>query len=637
MEVLRISLLGPVRIRCAGREVAAGSGQRQAVLAVLALRAGRVVTVEELADLVWGEAAPPSAAAVVRNHVSRLRAAFGAARAGTVRPLVSRAGGYALEPAGRSLDTEEFDRLADAAAARQAGGEPERAAGLYREALALGAGTALGGVPGPYAERQRARLTERRLGALESCLEVELGLGGHARLVAELTALCAEHPLREGLRGLLMTALYRSGRQAEALEVYAAARRVLAAELGVAPGPGLRRLQQRILGADPGLAPPGADLGPAARALTRPAQLPSDVGDFTGRSSEVEAIAQALAGPRPAAVVLVTGGVGIGKTTVAVRAARTVRAAFPDGQLYAELHGARGEPADPADLLGGFLRALGVPAQEVPAAPVERAQLYRSLLAGRRVLLVLDGAEGETQVRPLLPGGPGCAVLVTSRARLGGLAPATAVRLGPLARAEAVELLSAVAGPDRIAAEPAAADEIAAACGGLPLALRIAATKIAARPAWSVTAFAGRLREEGRRLGELRVGDLAVDAHLRAGLRQLTEEPAEALRRLAGAERAGAAPGRQGPGAVPRGPGAEETTGVLGRLVDAGLLEPPRDGLDRHHLHDLVRLFVLAEPAAGAARPPAAHPGDGVRDGSAPPAPGREGLPGRGPVTCAAG
>ncbi|MFJ1709240.1 BTAD domain-containing putative transcriptional regulator [Kitasatospora sp. NPDC088346] len=591
-----------MRIQHGGHEIAAGAGQRQAVLAVLALSAGRVVTADELVRRVWGESAPPSVAAMVRNHVSRLRATIGAEAGDAARILVSRAGGYVLELADRGLDTAEFDVLADAAARRQDRGEAAAAAGLYREALGLWTGTALSGVPGPYAERQRERLTERRLAVLESCLELELGLGGHARLVEELTALCAEHPLRENPRGLLMAALYRSGRQAEALEVFTATRRVLTEELGVEPGSGLRRLQQRILAADPGLAPPSPATGPAhgvapsAATAKRPAQLPADVGDFTGRTAEVEAIANGLTREGPtAALVTVSGAAGVGKTTLAVRAARTVRAAFADGQLYADLSGVRGEPADPAEVLGGFLRALGVPAPAIPAHPGERAELYRTVLAGRRVLVVLDEARDEEQIRPLLPGGSSCAVLVTGRARLPGLRPSLAVELGLLAHAEVVEFLSAVVGHPRIAAERAAADDIAAACGGLPLALRIAATKIAARPSWSLAAIAARLTNEDRRLGELRVGDLAIESELRLGYRRLTDELAAAFRRLAG------------PGLLPSDWSTEEAAAVLGlpeeaasgmaeRLVNAGLLDSPGPG--RYRFHELVRLFARAEAAA---------------------------------------
>ncbi|ARF81245.1 BTAD domain-containing putative transcriptional regulator [Kitasatospora aureofaciens] len=595
VEGLRISLLGPVRIRCGDQEVAAGSPQRQAVLAVLALRARQVVTGDELARLVWGESAPPSVGAVVRNHISRLRAAIGADGV-----LVSRAGGYALELADLDLDAAEFDLLADAAARHRGRGEAAAAVGRYREALALWTGTALSGVPGPNAERQRERLTGRRLTVLESCLELELGLGGHARVVEELTALCAEYPLRESLRGLLMTALYRTGRQAEALEAFADARRVLADELGVQPGPDLRRLQRRILCADPELAPLSTAAGPPATgtaheplpragAMAVPAQLPAGAGDFTGRGAEVELIVSGLTGdiPSGAAVVAVSGLVGVGKTTLAVRAARTVRAAFADGQLYADLHGTRSEAGEPADVLAGFLRALGVPAQAIPEQSVERAELYRAVLAGRRILVVLDGARDEEQVRPLLPGGSSCAVLVTSRARLTGLGPSLAVHLGRLAPQEAVEFLSAVAGRSRIAAEPAAADDVAAACGCLPLALRIAATRIVARPAWSIAAFAARLRDENRRLSELRVGDLAVETELRLACQQLPAELADAFLRLA------VLPDCSIPAAAAvLGLAEDSVGGILEGLVDAGMLDPPVHG--RYRFHDVVRLFARA-------------------------------------------
>ncbi|MFJ3794575.1 BTAD domain-containing putative transcriptional regulator [Kitasatospora sp. NPDC090091] len=600
MAGLRISVLGPVRVRYGGREVAAGSAQRQAVLAALALRAGHVVTADALAGLVWGESAPASVGAVVRNHISKLRAAVGAAGGDAAAVLVSRGGGYALDLAGAGLDTAEFDRLADAARRHRECGEPTEAARRYREALALWTGTALSGVPGPDAEQQRERLAERRLTVLEDCLELELGLGEHARLVEELTALAAEHPLREGVRALLMTALYRAGRQAEALEVFADARRVLTEEIGVEPGPELRGLQRRILRADPGLAPPVPAAPPAsasaapsvpvpAAAPAVPAQLPPDVGDFTGRTAEVELIADALtgdAGRSRTTVVTVSGAVGVGKTTLAVRVARTVRGAFADGQLYADLNGTREEPADPGAVLAGFLRALGEPAEGMPEGTTERAARYRALLAGRRILVVLDGARDEEQLRHLLPGGPATAVLVTARPALTGLAPSLAVRLGRLTPGESVEFLSAVAGPSRIAAEPAAADAIAAACGQLPLALRVAATKLAARPAWSVAALADRLRDDHRRLGELRVGGLAVETELRRSHRLLPADLAAALPRLA-ARPACSAPEAAAALGVP-----ESAAGVvLERLAAAGMLDAPVRG--RYAFHDLVRLFAL--------------------------------------------
>ncbi|MEU6973972.1 BTAD domain-containing putative transcriptional regulator [Kitasatospora aureofaciens] len=606
MEGLRVCVLGPVRLRFGGQEVAAGSGQRQAVLAALALRAGQVVTADDMARLVWGESAPASVGAVVRNQISRLRAAIGTAGGDAAAILASRAGGYVLELADHGLDATEFDLLASTARRHREDGELLAAVRCSREALALWTGTALSGVPGPDAERQRERLARRRLTVLEDCLELELGLGRHTRLIEELTALTAEHPLRENLRGQLMTALYRTGQQAEALDVFAETRRTLADELGVEPGPELRQLQRRILCADPALTPPSSEPAPApvvAPTHQPPAQLPTDVGDFTGRATEAELIGNTLVDDHPSgtAVVVVSGAVGVGKTTLAVRAARTVRAAFPDGQLYAKLDGTADEPAD---ILAGFLRALGEPAGELPERSAERARRYRTALTGRRVLVVLDGARDEEQVRHLLPGGSSCAVLVTGRARMSGLAPTLAVHLGRLAPEESVEFLSAVAGRSRIAAEPAAAAAIAAACGHLPLALRVAATKLAARPAWSVAAIADRLRNENRRLGELRVGDLAVEAELRLAQQRLPNDLADALPRLAALrdcspQEAAAALGVTEPTA----------TRILEHLVDAGMLDAPT--LGRHRFHDLVRLFALTTAedlsAPGQDRPGLVH------------------------------
>ncbi|MCX5208888.1 AfsR/SARP family transcriptional regulator [Kitasatospora sp. NBC_00240] len=642
MAELTIAVLGPMRIRRAGQELPTGSGQRQAVLGMLAERAGRAVPARELAHGLWGEDEPASAAAVLRNHISRLRAVIDPPGAGT-RTLLSRDGGYALEVPGRSLDAVAFASLAADAARRRDAGDAAAAVGLYRRALALWQGAALAGLPGPWAEQERARLTEQRLAVLRDRLALELELGRPAGLVAELTALCAEHPLREPLTALLMTALYRGGRQAEALEVFDTTARTLAAELGVRPGPELRELRQRILCADlpPASAAPPAGVtatgpGPAARCAAlgaAPAQLPSDVGDFTGRVAEVGAVAAALAAHRAEAggpaVVLVHGGWGTGKSTLAVRAARTVRAEFADGQLFAGLGGARGDVADPATVLGGFLRALGVPAAEIPAGTAARAALYRAVTADRRLLVVLDEAADEAHVRPLLPAGPRCAVLVTARGPLPGLTLSAGLRLGRLTPQESAGLLAAVAGTARIAAEPAAAEAVAAACGHLPLALRIAATRISARPGWSLAAFAARLRDEGRRLAELRVGELCVEADFRRAHHRLPAELAAALGDLArAAPAAGAArpagdavpalgPSAAGPSAAgPAAPGTPpERSGIMERLLTEGLLEPSDRPGPGYRLDELVRLCVLAGAGAGTGTGAGGGGGNGVEAG----------------------
>jgi DNA-binding transcriptional activator of the SARP family len=415
---LRFSVLGPVRAWLGDDPLPAGSPQQRALLAALLLRDGRTATASELIDALWGDEPPSQALAALRTYASRLRKTLG------TQVLVSESGGYAI----RSLREGALDHVhaqelaADAEKARGAG-DLSRSRDLLREALALWDGEPLASIPGPYAETQRARLEEWRLQLLESRLDMDLEQGFHAEAVSELTALTAAHPLRERLRELLMLALYRSGRQAEALAVYADTRRLLADELGVDPRQGLKELQQRILQADPGLAEPSAPRAEPTVALVRPAQLPATVTDFTGRASFVQELSDVLASAsseegRVMAVSALAGIGGVGKTTLAVHVAHQSRGAFPDGQLYVDLQGAGSRAAEPETVLGAFLRALGTADTAIPDSLEERSALYRSVLDGRRVLVLLDNARDAAQVRPLLPGTEGCAALVTSRIRM---------------------------------------------------------------------------------------------------------------------------------------------------------------------------------------------------------------------------
>lgn len=475
---LRFSVLGPVRAWRDDEPLPAGSPQQRALLAALLLREGRTATASELIDALWGDEPPSQALAAVRTYASRLRKALGS------EVLVSESGGYAIRSLGEgALDLARAQELAADAEKARGAGDLCRARELLRDALGQWDGEPLASVPGPYAETQRARLEEWRLQLLESRLDMDLEQGCHAAAVSELTALTAAHPLRERLRELLMLALYRSGRQAEALAVYADTRRLLADELGVDPRAGLKELQQRILQADPGLAEPSAAPAEPAAASVRPAQLPATVTDFTGRASFVQELSDVLASASSAegqvmAVSALAGIGGVGKTTLAVHVAHQARGAFPDGQLYVDLQGAGARAAEPETVLGAFLRALGTADSAIPDSLAERSALYRSVLDGRRVLVLLDNARDAAQVRPLLPGTEGCAALVTSRVRMVDLAGAHLVDLDVMSPEEALQLFTKIVGEERVASEREAALDVVAACGFLPW------PSASPRPAW---------------------------------------------------------------------------------------------------------------------------------------------------------
>ncbi|WP_328362717.1 NB-ARC domain-containing protein [Streptomyces sp. NBC_00445] len=583
---LRFSVLGPVRAWRGEEQLTTGSPQQRALLAALLLREGRTATAAELIDALWGEEPPSQALAALRTYASRLRKVL------TPGVLVSESGGYAIRglPDG-SLDLTTAQDLATEAEKARNSGDLCHAREVLGRALSLWDGEVLAGVPGPYAEAQRVRLEEWRLQLLESRLDMDLEQGCHAESVSELTALTAAHPLRERLRELLMLALYRSGRQAEALAVYADTRRLLADELGVDPRPGLRELQQRILRADPGLAEPSTPVAEPPAVPVRPAQLPATVPDFTGRASFVSELSEVLASAegRVMAVSALAGIGGVGKTTLAVHVAHQTRAAFPDGQLYVDLQGAGNRAAEPETVLGSFLRALGTADSAIPDSLEERSALYRSVLDGRRVLVVLDNARDAAQVRPLLPGMEGCAALVTSRVRMVDLAGAHLVDLDVMSPDEALLLFTKIVGEERVASEREAALDVVAACGFLPLAIRIAASRLAARRTWTVSVLAAKLGDERRRLDELQAGDLAVKATFELGYGALEPAQARAFRLLG----------------LPDGPDislaaaaavldlpVEDTEDLLEALVDTSLLESAAPG--RYRYHDLVRLYARA-------------------------------------------
>jgi DNA-binding SARP family transcriptional activator len=595
---LRFSLLGRVRAHREGREIDLGAPQQQAAAVALLLARGRALSTTELVDAVW-ERPPGSPATVLRTYIWRLRRALepDRSRSAPWRLLRSVTGGYLLDVDDACVDWRVYQQRGGEAAAALAGGDPVAARQLYDECRGLWREDPLAGVPGPAAARERSVMHARHLDTLEARLEALLRAGDFAEAARDAGALVAEHPLREGLHQSLMQALYRMGRQAEALSAYREAHRLLDEELGVRPGPGLRSLHAEILKA--GGAAPGGGVSLPHRPPV-PRQLPHAIADFTGRAAEIERIRDTLTG-RPDGVmpvVLITGMGGVGKTSLVLHSVQPALAAYPDGQLYADLRGADGTPAQPGAVLSSFLRALGEPDAFIPEDPDERAALFRTVLAQRSVLVFLDNAADMAQVLPLLPGSPASAVVITSRNGLATLPLSLRVSLGPLAEDEALHLFSRLVGGARLTAEPHTARQVLAACGGLPLAVRIIGSRLAARPAWSMAQLAERLSDERHRLSELRVDSVAVESSFALGYGQLGDQDKRTFRMLS-------VPARSGfdtaTAAAVLGAPEEAVREGLERLADAGLLESPAWNLYRYH--DLVLLF--AQRLSAGTDPPA--------------------------------
>ncbi|WP_327068855.1 AfsR/SARP family transcriptional regulator [Kitasatospora sp. NBC_01302] len=641
---LRYEVLGPLLVHRAGAARDPGPAMQCAVLAVLLLSANEPVPREQIVQGVWGARATVNSPGLVATYVSRLRQILepDRPRRAPAGVLASHGAGYRLAVGPGELDLHEFEAARQRARAQRAAGEPATAAGTLDQALALWRGGGLDGLPGPFAALHRGRLAELRLAAQEERFELALLLGRHHEVVAELGLLAAERPLRERLRGLLMLALYRAGRQSEALAVFAETRQSLIAHQGLEPGRELDELHQRILRTDPNLEldRPGAP-EPAVRlrALCRPAQLPSELADFTGRSTEARVIARTLgaggAGRRAGAVpvVVVSGPPGVGKTALAVHAAHRLRERFPDGQLFLGLHEADGRPCEVGALLGRLLTDLGVARESLPPEAERRGTLFRSVSSGRRLLLVLDDAQDEAQLTALLPGSPSCAVLVTGRGRPAGLPGARLLALDCLGAQDAQRLWRRlVAGPEPSAlvaqgvapgetneavADPAAEAAVLAACAGLPLALRAAAARLLARPGRGLPWLAARVAEEDGRLAELSSGGRGVAQALGTARARLRRAPGgaaavAALRRLSvlgptGFDTAAAA--------ALLGRTERETEHLLELLAEYGLLLADPDG--RYRWHPLTALFAraAARPADRPAAPTGGRAGGPVPDG----------------------
>ena len=509
---VRILLLGPVQAERAGQVVELGPPQHRLLLAVLALEANRLVPVDRLVELIWPGEPPRTAGHAIQVGVSRLRVRL----AGGVR-LDRQGSGYVLRVDPASVDAHQFTDLV--LHARREGDDVRRVA-LLDQALRLWTGPAMSGTAAAEEVRHRLcqGLEEMRLTALEDRIDARLRLGEHRELLGELAALVGELPLRERLVGQLMRALYRCGRPGEALAAYQRLRRALGEHLGLDPGEELRRLEVAILREDPELDPPADRMSAVVgrRSEPAPSQLPATVPGFAGRVRELAALDRLLAADPAAPIATIDGTAGVGKTTLAVHWARRVADRFTDGQLYVNLRGFHpGRTAlDPGAAVRGFLDALGVPAERVPPGLDAQTALYRSLLAGRRMLILLDNARGADQVRPLLPGAPGCLVLVTSRSQLTSLVAvegAELLTLGVLTDDDARELLRRRLGADRLAAEPRTVGEIIARSARLPLALAIVAARAAGRPQFRLDAFVTELRDSRHRLDTFTGDDPATD------------------------------------------------------------------------------------------------------------------------------
>jgi DNA-binding SARP family transcriptional activator len=520
--VLRVGVLGPVLAWDGEQELQVGQPRQQAVLAVLAVRANRVISRSELIDAVWGQDSPSSAEGGVYTYVAGLRRILEPGRSlrGPGRILVSSGAGYVLHLVPGQPDAAAFEQQLSRARQLRKSGDLAAAVAALDGALGLWRGVvAFAGVPGPFAETERVRLGELRSAAAEERADALLAVGRHEEVLADLTAMVAEHPLRERMRGLLMLALYRSGRQAEALHVFDEGRRILADELGIDPGTDLTRMQHQVLASDPELdaAGPASKAGQASLAAHVPAHLPADAPSFSGRRDELRGLHSLLArddGGMP--IVVISGTAGVGKTALAIRFGRQVARRFPDGQLYLNLRGFDPSlaPMDAAYALRFILDALGVLPHRIPADAEGRAALFRSMIDGKRMLIVLDNAAGTAQVRPLLPGSPHCLVVVTSRHEMAGLVAADGavpVSLDVLSESEARELLDRRLGGERVRADPEAAAQIIKACARLPLGLSIAVGRASARPKRSLAEVAAELQLAKGGLDALEADDVVTD------------------------------------------------------------------------------------------------------------------------------
>ncbi|TWP50697.1 tetratricopeptide repeat protein [Lentzea tibetensis] len=587
--IVEFRVLGPVDASIDGRTVALGPARQRCVLAALLVDVNRVVLVDQLIDRVWGENRPYRVRGTLHSYLSRLRKVLG-----DDPRITQQSGGYLLAADESTVDLHRFRRLVgDARTAAD-----ERALVLFEQALELWRGEAFAGLDVPWLARVRAELERERTAAVLDHIEVALRLGLHATVLPKLSTVAGENPLDERLAGQLMLALYRSGRQAEAQAHYQVTRTRLAEELGTDPSAALRQLHHQILTADPALSPPTGKAAPVGRSAV-PRQLPPPPGSFIGREDELDQLTAALDVRAGSTVVIsaVRGAGGIGKTWLVLQWAYQNLARFPDGQLHVNLRGfdPTGQPAKPETALRGFLDALGVESAAIPLDPDAQGALYRSLVADRRMLIVLDNARDTNQVTPLLPGSPTCTVLITSRNALAGLVTtqgARPVALDVLAHDDAVALLVKHLGTARVAADPAATDELIRRCAGLPLALGIVAGRAATHPDLTLAALAEELCDHAGRLDALDTGEAMLN--LRAvfswSYDALTPDAAALFGLL------GLAPGPDfsvAAAASLTSLPVSRTAALMRELESAHLVQQPTPG--RFRTHDLMRLYATEQ------------------------------------------
>lgn len=620
MVVMEFQLLGPIEARSEQGAVALGGALSRSILAALLLQPNRTVPTKQLIDAAWGESPPAGARTLVQNRVSTLRRIL--REAGPEDELITTMGsGYLIQLEDGQLDAEVFTNGAAHADRLAESGDPAAAADELAAALALWRGPALDGLTTPYLRTAAQRLEEQRLRAWERRIRLDVSLGRHADLVPELTGLADAHPYHETFHALLMLVLYRTGRHADALAAYRRMRTTLTGQLGLEPSGLLQHLHDAILRADTWAAQsiaeqlgcattptPGAEpersvaLNPRVGAPV-PRTLPADDAAFIGRTEELAALDDALAATddfaaKPVAIRTITGMAGVGKSTLTVHWAHRVADRFPDGQLYLNLrnHGS-GEPMPATEALLALLGALGARPDRPPADVEDLATLYRSTMAGRRVLTVLDNASSAEQIRYLLPGGPGCVVMVTSRDRLSALVAregAHRLILDVFRPDEALALLRKTLGAERVCAEPAAAEHLARACAYLPLALRIAATQLTDRPYRTLAEQVDRLAE-GNRLDAL-----TIDGDDKVAVRSAFDHSYVAMppdaQRMFG--RLGLMPDREltAPiAAAAAGVTVTEAERLLDRLAAEHLINERHAG--HYDLHDLIRSYAKERAA----------------------------------------
>ncbi|WP_157246382.1 AfsR/SARP family transcriptional regulator [Nonomuraea typhae] len=611
---MRFRLLGSLQVVSSeGKEVRIGRRKVRQLLALLLTSPNNPVSVDSLAHELWGADPPDSALLNLRTYVCTLRKLLSAGDPAQP-PVRTRSHGYLIDIPPDHLDTVLFDRLVTDGAEARRRENPQLAAKHFEHALNLWRGRAYQDTAqedGALATAAK-HLHERRLLAVEQLFDVRLTLGHHAETIGELERWAERHPLRERLWSQLMLALYRAGRQADALAAFQRLRARSVEDLGMEPSASLSTLQAQILRADPALSPRTRTATSRRSGIpATPRQLPPDVPAFVGRGHELATLREWFTagrpdGPGPMAVV--HGPPGAGKSALAVRAANTVAASFPDGQLYADLGGSTPgmEPQRPLKVLGRFLRSLGVPGVQVPDDEEEASSLFRSLTADRKVLILLDNAVNAAHVRPLLPGRSSSGVLITSRNRLPAVPGAAGLALRPLGAGTSYAMLAALIGEGRAAAHPPATARLAGFCEHLPLALSIAASRLNSHPDWPVQRLADRLADERRRLGELATGEVSLSRSMELSfiaLRHSGDPRAQAAAHVLSL--VSLTPMRQLDTAVVAallGVSQNEADQVLERLLDAHLVEPCAD--NRYRPYELVRILAreLAGDAPSAAR-----------------------------------